>query len=45
VSGGINEVWSMDFVHGHGRVFLLFNVLDDFNRDVVTQQNLLNSGR
>lgn len=35
VPTGINEVWSMDFMHdalADGRSFRLFNVLDDFNR-------------
>lgn len=35
VPAGINEVWSMDFMHdalADGRSFRLFNVLDDFNR-------------
>lgn len=36
VPEGINEVWSMDFMHDRltdGRAFRLFNVLDDFNRE------------
>jgi putative transposase len=35
VPAGINEVWSMDFMHdalSDGRGYRLFNVLDDFNR-------------
>jgi len=38
VPGGINEVWSMDFVHDmrdDGRAIRLFNVLDDFNREAM----------
>ena len=33
---GVNEVWSVDFMHDRlsdGRAFRLFNVLDDFNRE------------
>lgn len=36
VPEGINEVWSVDFMHDRlsdGRSFRLFNVLDDFNRE------------
>jgi putative transposase len=36
VPTGINQVWSMDFMHDQlsdGRSFRLFNVLDDFNRE------------
>ena len=36
VPGGINEVWSMDFMHNildDGRAFQLINVLDDFSRE------------
>lgn len=36
VPTGINQVWSMDFMHDQlsdGRTFRLFNVLDDFNRE------------
>jgi len=36
VPDGINQVWSMDFMHDQlsdGRSFRLFNVLDDFNRE------------
>lgn len=36
VPGGINQVWSIDFMHDaltDGRSFRLFNVLDDFNRE------------
>jgi len=35
VPQGINQVWSMDFMHDQlqdGRAFRLFNVTDDFNR-------------
>jgi putative transposase len=35
VPQGINQVWSMDFLHDQmadGRIFRLFNVIDDFNR-------------
>ncbi len=34
----INQVWSMDFMHDQladGRSFRLFNVLDEFNREVL----------
>jgi putative transposase len=36
VPEGINQVWSMDFMHDNlddGRQYRLFNVLDDFNRE------------
>ena len=36
VPTGINQVWSMDFMHDQlqdGRKFRLFNVIDDFNRE------------
>ncbi len=36
VPAGMNEVWSVDFMHDRlsdGRAFRLFNVLDDFNRE------------
>jgi putative transposase len=36
VPTGMNQVWSMDFMHDQlsdGRSFRLFNVLDDFNRE------------
>ena len=36
VPAGINECWSMDFMHdqlANGRSYRLFNVLDDFNRE------------
>src|SRR3546814_15872493 len=39
VPESINQVWSMDFMHGQlsdGRSFRLFNVLDDFNREGLT---------
>ena len=39
VPGGINEVWSMDFMHDQledGRSFRLLNVLDDFNREALS---------
>ena len=35
---GINQVWSMDFMHDQledGRTFRLFNVIDDFNREAI----------
>lgn len=35
---GINQVWSMDFMHDQledGRTFRLLNVIDDFNRDAI----------
>ena len=38
VPQGINQVWTMDFVHdqfGDGRTFRLFNVIDDFNREAI----------
>lgn len=38
VPKAINEVWSMDFMHDQlsdGRSFRLFNVIDDFNREVL----------
>ena len=38
VRGGINEVWSMDYMHDmldDGRAFRLFNVLADFNREAL----------
>ena len=34
----INQVWSMDFMHDQledGRTFRLFNVIDDYNREVI----------
>src|SRR5690606_11816774 len=36
VPEGVNQVWSMDFMHdqlSYGRTFRLFNVIDDFNRE------------
>lgn len=36
VPEGINQVWSMDFMHdslSDGRTYRLFNVIDDFNRE------------
>jgi len=36
IPDGINECWSMDFMHdsmADGRSFRLFNVIDDFNRE------------
>ncbi len=38
VPKAINEVWSLDFMHDQlsdGRSFRLFNVIDDFNREVL----------
>lgn len=38
VPDGINQVWSMDFMHDQlqdGRGFRLFNVIDDHNREVL----------
>ena len=38
VPKGINQVWSMDFMHDQledGRTFRLFNVIDDFNREAI----------
>ena len=38
VPDGINQVWSMDFMHDQlqdGRSFRLFNVIDDHNREVL----------
>ncbi len=38
VPQGINQVWSMDFMHAQledGRTFRLFNVIDDFNREAI----------
>ena len=38
VPQGINQVWSMDFMHdqlAHGRTFRLFNVIDDYNREAL----------
>ena len=38
VPQGINQVWSMDFMHDQlddGRTFRLFNVIDDFNREAL----------
>jgi len=38
VPQGINQMWSMDFMHDQlegGRTFRLFNVIDDFNREAV----------
>ena len=39
VSDEINQSWSMDFMHDaltDGRVFRLFNVIDDYNREALT---------
>ena len=36
VPEGVNEVWSMDFMHDRlsdGRGYRMFNVIDDFNRE------------
>ena len=38
VPKGINQVWSMDFMHDQlqdGRTFRLLNVIDDFNREAL----------
>lgn len=38
VPDGINQVWSMDFMHDQlqdGRSFRLFNFIDDHNREVL----------
>jgi putative transposase len=38
VPQGINQMWSMDFMHDQlegGRTFRLFNVIDDFNREAI----------
>ena len=38
VPEGINQTWSMDFMHDQlqdGRSFRLFNVIDDFNREAL----------
>ncbi len=38
VPEGINQAWSMDFMHDQledGRTFRLFNVIDDFNREAI----------
>jgi hypothetical protein len=38
VPKGINQVWSMDFMHDQladGRTFRLFNVIDDYNREAL----------
>ena len=38
VPQGINQVWSMDFMHDQlqdGRTFRLLNVIDDFNREAL----------
>jgi putative transposase len=38
VPQGINQVWSMDFMHDQlsdGRTIRLFNVIDDFNREAL----------
>ncbi len=39
VPSGINEVWSLDFMHDvldDGRALQLFNVLDDFNHEALS---------
>jgi len=38
VPQGINQVWSMDFMHDQlqeSRTFRLLNVIDDFNREAI----------
>jgi putative transposase len=38
VPEGVNQVWSMDFMHDQledGRTFRLLNVIDDFNREAI----------
>jgi hypothetical protein len=38
VPEGINQMWSIDFMHDQledGRTFRLFNVIDDFNREAI----------
>jgi len=39
VPNGINQTWSMDFMHDQledGRSFRLLNVIDDFNREALS---------
>ncbi len=41
VPQGINQIWSMDFMHDQledGRTFRLLNVIDDFNREAIRME-------
>lgn len=42
VPTGVNQVWSMDFMHDQladGRSIRVLNVIDDFNREALSVQN------